>query len=49
MRAVGFRRQERSFDFARRFRFAYSLEHYNKVAGKLPTPDENWANITGSH
>ena len=44
MRAVGFRRQEDAFDFARRFRFAYSLEHYNKVAGKLPNTDV----ITGS-
>ena len=38
MRAVDFRRQEGTFDFARRFRFAYSLEHYNKVAGKLSAP-----------
>ena len=41
MRAVGFRRREDSFDFARRFRFAYSLEHYNKFTGKLPT---RWVN-----
>ena len=37
LRAVGFRRREGTLDFARRFRFAYSLEHYNKLAGKRRT------------
>lgn len=41
MRAVGFRRQEGAFDFARRFRFAYSLEHYNNFTGKRWIPKES--------
>ena len=41
MRAVGFRRQEGAFDFARRFRFAYSLEHYNNFTGKPPDTEES--------
>ena len=41
MRAVGFRRREGTLDFARRFRFAYSLEHYNKLAGKRRTLEEH--------
>ena len=41
MRAVGFRRQEGIFDFARRFRFAYSLEHYNNFTGKPRIQEES--------
>lgn len=40
LRAVGFRRREGTLNFARRFRFAYSLEHYSKLAGKRRTPEE---------
>ena len=29
LRAVGFRRQVQTFDVALRYRFAYSLEHYD--------------------
>ena len=40
MRAVGFRRQEGAFDFARRFRFADSLEHYNNLLASPRIPKE---------
>jgi len=45
MRAVGFRRLEGTFDFARRFRFAYSLEHYNKLRASVLHPTKT----TGDH
>ena len=34
-RAVGFRRQGTIIDVALRYRFAYSLEHYDSVTGTL--------------
>jgi hypothetical protein len=36
-RAVGFRRLGTTFDVALRYRFAYSLEHYDSVTGTLIT------------
>ena len=35
MRAVGFRRQGTIIDVALRYRFAYSLEHYDSVTSTL--------------
>jgi hypothetical protein len=40
-RAVGFRRLGTTLDVALRYRFAYSLEHYNSVTDTLITPEAN--------
>jgi len=37
-RAVGFRRLRTILDVALRYRFAYSLEHYDSVKSTLITP-----------
>jgi hypothetical protein len=37
-RAVGFRRLRTILDVALRYRFAYSLEHYDSVTSTLMTP-----------
>ncbi len=48
MRAVGFRRAGITFDVALRYRFAYSLEHYNGFIDWLFYASKQLNNFVGS-